>query len=142
MNRRLGRKCRVALLWLLLLAALPTLAVGQVDDDLDLDDLEETDEDRRVAPVAGGQLDTEPYLNEVQVLGGTLYLGFDLPYDGIVEIKLTDENDRRVFHAHFVKKMGVNQIRLSPRIEIDERRTYNYYFQYKGHVIEGQFRYP
>ncbi len=125
--------------WLLLL---PAWAVAQTDDDLDLDDLDETEEGRRSVPVAGGEVDTEPYLNEVQVLGGTLYLGFDLPYDGVVEIKLTDENGRRVFHAHFVKKMGVNQIRLTPRTEIEERRTYNYYFQYKGHVIEGQFRYP
>lgn len=134
-----GWSWKILLLGLLLFAAAPIRA-----QDLEDDDLEDFDEEkpRAAASAKRGEVDTEPYLNEVQVLGGTLFLGFDLPYDGVVEIKLINDQGKVVFHNHFVKKIGVNHIRLTPKLEAEERRTYYYYFQYKGHVLEGQFRYP
>lgn len=135
-----GWSWKILLLGLLLFAAAPMRA-----QDVEDDDLEDFDEDKPRAGASSakrGEVDTEPYLNEVQVLGGTLFLGFDLPYDGVVEIKLINDQGKVVFHNHFVKKIGVNHIRLTPKLEAEERRTYYYYFQYKGHVLEGQFRYP
>jgi len=145
-NKPFGSKCSFVLALLfavLLLSHSPLLA----QDDWNPEDETEVSEKSPSEPMEAGNndvrtVDVEPSIHEVQVLGGTIFIDFTIPYDGIVELKLLNSDGKRVYHSHFIRNKGNNQIKLQPRLHTEKKETYTYYFQYKGFTRTSSFSYP
>jgi hypothetical protein len=70
---------------------------------------------------------------------GALVIEYEIPYDGIVDFKIMNQDGLKKFHHQYNAKKGTNKIRVKPMNASMGNYTYQMY--YKGFKAEKSFTY-
>jgi len=84
------------------------------------------------------ELDISLKLKEHTVQGERLTIGYAIPYDGMVELRLkSKEEDKLLFQTQFIRKTGEHEIKL--KTNPLEPGQYDYVLTYKGQDTRSSF---
>lgn len=70
---------------------------------------------------------------------GALKIVYEIPYDGIVDFKILNQEGLKKFHNQYNAKKGTNKIRIKPMNASMGNYTFQMY--YKGFKVEKSFTY-
>lgn len=83
------------------------------------------------------ELDTRLTLKEHVMDGEFMRIKYEIPFDGMVEIRLYNEQDELVWRSQYIQTIGENEIRL--RANRLPAGTYTYELSYKGNKTHNSF---
>ena len=72
------------------------------------------------------------------VNGGSVKLGYKIPYPGYVEFRLYGPNDQKIWRNSYVRDKGLHYQTLNGS-KLESGVTYKYEFYYKGKAYPGKF---
>lgn len=93
---------------------------------------------------AGGQdmyVDASLEVKGYEFRGEYVVITYEIPYSGIVEIRLFDDKDQQVWQNQYTDKWGENTIVLR-RSAFNEGHTYGYVINYKRDEVRDKMVIP
>jgi len=93
---------------------------------------------------SGGQstyVDAELQIKGCEFRGEYVVISYEIPYSGIVEIRLFDDKEQQIWQNQYADKLGENTIVLK-RSAFNEGHTYGYVLNYKRDEVRDKLVIP
>jgi hypothetical protein len=85
-------------------------------------------------------IDTSPTVKEVVANRERLKISYQIPFDGVLELKIFNSDSVKIYHENHIGVLGLNTIRV--KFKNPKSGSHTYLIEYKGHQLTGKFDIP
>jgi hypothetical protein len=86
------------------------------------------------------EIDTSPTVKEVVANRERLKITCQLPFDGVLELKIFNSDSVKIYHENHIGLLGVHTLRV--KFKNPKSGSHTYLLEYKGHQLTGKFDIP